>query len=232
MLSRNLQPSFGPSTSPCSASRSLGADSTPSCSTQERSRCFHLAAAVCLGKELLAEVLADSCSGCFERPCHPLLKDEPVEDCQGLSEPHRFHESSDVSLTERLGTLWHILSHEFSRLNGSSFLASTPWSCAAPFDACFSQRRDPLVTIEPLCCRFFFLVSKTWAACEGGHDNILGDPLEPTYPWVCRELWACASSVQHWRRRPLHPNALEGTHVAIWHAEATQLPLCYVFALS
>ena len=38
------------STSPCSATRSLGIGERPSCSTKDTFRCFHAAAAVCLGR--------------------------------------------------------------------------------------------------------------------------------------------------------------------------------------
>ena len=42
--------SRGPSTSPCSAPRSFGVGGSPSCSTWDRIRCFHAAAAVCFGR--------------------------------------------------------------------------------------------------------------------------------------------------------------------------------------
>ena len=48
--------SEGQSTSPCSVSRSLGKDATPTCSRKERVRCFQPAAA-CLGRRPLAEIL-------------------------------------------------------------------------------------------------------------------------------------------------------------------------------
>ena len=43
--------SSGPSTSPCSAPRSLGIGGSPSCSTKDKFRCFHAVAAVRLGRD-------------------------------------------------------------------------------------------------------------------------------------------------------------------------------------
>ena len=42
-------------TSPCSPPRSLGIGWTPSCSTQDRARCFHPATPACFGRRELAE---------------------------------------------------------------------------------------------------------------------------------------------------------------------------------
>ena len=71
--------SRGPATSPCSAPRSFGIGFTPSCTTEERARCFHPAAAGVFGEKATCPVPAfhsiilncffvnfDPCRGCVQ----------------------------------------------------------------------------------------------------------------------------------------------------------------------